>query len=327
MRRKLVHAVLLAILSFSGLLYSVSGHAAEPYPDKPILLIVPYGAGSTGDVTARIVAQKLQDRLGQRIIIDDRPGASGDIGVMDAMHAKPDGYTILYTASVAVINMALRPNVGFNLSKDFEPISQVSIEPVILLVNPSLPIKTVADLIALAKSKPGQLNFASTGYGTVGHVFGEAFDAKVGVSMTHVPFRDVASAQMDLIAGRVQVFFSTATGALNLVRSGKARALAIGSPQRSPILPGVPTFAEAGVPGLEAYGWGGFLAPKGTPPEIVQRLNEAIVATLADPAVVKQLESVGQEVKASSPDEFSKFIDSEIARWKEIVENTGMKLE
>jgi tripartite-type tricarboxylate transporter receptor subunit TctC len=296
----------------------------QGYPSRPVRLILGFPPGGAADVVARLIAGRLSERLGHPVVVENRPGASGNIGTEAVAHAAPDGYTLLFATSTNSINAALYQNVHFNFSADIAPVAGVSRNPFIMVVTPSVPAKTVAEFIAYAKADPGKLSMASAGNGTPHHLFGELFKMMTGVNMLHVPYRGEAPALTDLMTGQVQVMFSTAGPCVEYVRAGKLRALAAATSVRLELLPDVPTIDEL-VPGYEASGWFGLAAPKGTPAEIVERLNTEIGAELADPIFGARLVGMGLAPMPMTPAEFGKFVADDTAKWAKVIRTADIK--
>jgi tripartite-type tricarboxylate transporter receptor subunit TctC len=298
------------------------------WPEKPIRLIVAFPPGGGTDIVARLLAPVLSQRLGQPVTIDNKGGAGGNIGTDAASKAAPDGYTLLMgNIAPNAINVSTFKHLPFDPEKDFAAITLVAVTPNMLVVNPTVAANSVAELVALAKAKPGTLNFPSAGRGTSSHLAGELFNAMAKVDMVHVPYKGGGPAFTDLLGGQVQVFFATMPAAMPFVKSGKLRPLAVTSEQRSATLPDLPTIAESGLPGYSAITWYGLLAPKGTPREIVQRLNREINEILRLPAVREQLLAQGFEPVGNSPAEFTAFISSEIIKWGRVVKASGIAPE
>ncbi len=298
------------------------------YPTKPVRLVVPFPAGGTTDILARAVAQKLSETWGQQVIVDNRPGAGGNIGSELVAKAPPDGYTLLMgTVGTHAINPSLYAKMPYNHVKDFTPVILVAGVPNVLVVNPSLPFNSVQELIAYGKANPNKLNFASSGNGTSIHLSGELFRTMTGVQMTHVPYKGSSPALTDLIGGQVQLMFDNLPSSLQFIKSGKLRALAVTSLARSQALPDVPTLAESGLPGFEASSWFGVLAPAGTPADIVAKLNGAVAAWLASPAAKEQLAAQGAIAAGGSPDAFVKHIADESAKWAKVVKASGAHVD
>lgn len=312
----------------SALCVCVSTMAAGAYPDRPIRLIVAYPPGGGTDIVSRLLMPALAERLGQSITIDNRGGAGGNIGTETAARATPDGYTLLMgNIAPNAINVSIYKHLPYDPQKDFSPISLIAITPNILVVNTKVPAQSVGELIALAKAKPGTLNFPSAGRGTSSHLAGELFDTMAHVQMVHVPYKGGGAAFTDLLSGQVQVFFATMPAAMSFVRSGQLRALAVTSEQRSSTLPDLATISESGLPGYSATTWYGLYAPTGTPPEIVNRLNREITAILRLPALRERMIAQGFEPAGDSPDEFATFIGNEIVKWSKVVKAAGIAPE
>jgi len=308
----------------AGLTAFARGAAALDYPGRPVHVVVGFPPGGAADLFGRLMAQHLSERLDQTFIIENRPGAGGDIAAAAVVHAAPDGYT-LWIASVAnAINATLHPNPAFHFPQDFMPIAGISLVPLVVTVNPSIPAKTIPEFIAYAKSNPGKLSMGSPGIGTAGHVAGELFKMMTGVDMVHVPYHGGAPALTDLLGGRVQVEFGPLTDAVGYIRAGKLRALAVTTKARSQALPDVPTMSEF-VPGYEASAWWGLCGPKNTPAPIVDKLNQQINAALADPAIKDRYAKLGGIPMPGSTDDFQKFIAADSAKWAKVVKFAGIK--
>lgn len=300
---------------------------AQNYPSKPIRLIVPFPPGGGTDVVARGIARKLGENLGQQIIVDNRAGAAGNLGTELAAKAAPDGYTLLLLSGTQAVNATLFKKLPYDLVRDFAAVSQVAAAPLLLVTHPSLPVKSVNELIALARSKPGQLNFATGGSGTGPHVAMELFAASTGVKMIHVPYKGNGPAVVDVVGGQCQLMFANLTGVLTAVQAGRLRALAVSSLNRSPLLPDVPTVAEAGIAGYEVVQWFGLVAPAGTMPGIIARLHAEIAKVLDTREFRDLLERDGAEPAKRSSEEFAAFIKSEIAKWADVIRKSGTQLE
>jgi tripartite-type tricarboxylate transporter receptor subunit TctC len=301
-----------------------SAHA-QTYPSRPIRYIVPQAPGGSSDTLARVLTQRVAEALGQQIVIDNRPGATGIIGTEVAARANPDGYTLLQVATSYATNPAMQAKLPYDTLRDFAAISLLSQQPNVFLVHPSLPVRNVKELIAYAKSKPGQLNYASSGTGGSQHLAGELLKSMAGVDMTHVPYKGSPPALVDVIAGRVPLMSSTMPPALPHIKSGKVRAIAVTSARRSPALPEVPTVAESGLPGYEAIAWQGLVAPAGTPKPVVSRLNAEFVKALKQPDVIAKLNEQGFETVASTPEWFAQYTRTEIAKWSKVIKAAGIK--
>jgi tripartite-type tricarboxylate transporter receptor subunit TctC len=296
--------------------------AAEDYPGHSVKIIVPFAAGGPADVYARILAQHLQEDLGQPFVVEDKPGAGGNLGAEAVVRAPPDGYTLHLAAAANAINATLYRNLNFNYLRDIAPVGGIARTPLVMEVNPSVPVKTVPEFIAYAKANAGKLNMASAGNGTPQHVSGELFKMMARVTMQHVPYRGAALALNDLIGGQVQVMFDTIPASIGFIRGGKLRPLAVTSATRLDILPDLPTIAEF-LPGYESTSWSGIGAPKGTPQDIIQRLNREINAGLADTKIKARLADLGSTVLPGSPDEFGRLLAEETDKWGKVVQFSG----
>ncbi len=297
------------------------------YPSRPLRFIVPYAAGGNGDIVSRIIAQKLVTQIGQQIVIDNRGGAGGNIGAELAAHTAPDGYTLMLGTNTHVINMSLYAKLGYDIQRDFAPVTLATSAPMVLIIHPSLPAKTVKEFIALAKAYPGKLNYATGGSGSSAHVITELFKSMAGVQLVHVAYKGVAQATTDLIAGQIQMSFNSTSTALAHMQAGRVRALAISTAARSAAAPGLPTIAESGLPGLDASIWQGIFVPARTPPEIIARLNREIVKVLGATDVKEQLRVQGLDTLPSTPEEFAVFVRAEIAKWARVIKVSGAKVD
>ena len=297
---------------------------AQPYPAKPLRVIVPYAPGGTADMLARAVAQKLAAAWGQQVIVDNRPGASGMIGADAASKAPPDGYTLLmaYTAEISIMP-GMTKKMAYDPQRDLAPVTLGAITPMALVVHPSLPVKNVKDFVALAKARPGELAYASAGNGSPAHLAFEWMQRAAKISITHVPYKGAAPALIDLLGGHVVIYFSGMPPAMPHVRAGRLRALAVSTAQRSPAAPEVPTVAESGIPGFDVPTWFGVLVPGATPRDIISKLNAGIVQALAAPDVREQMAREGAETRPTSPDEFGVFIRAESAKFAKIIRDSG----
>jgi tripartite-type tricarboxylate transporter receptor subunit TctC len=301
--------------------------AAQSYPDRPVTLIVPYPAGGGNDVLARLVAERMGKNLGQQIVVENRGGAGGTIATRQVAKSTPDGYTLLIATSSLAINPSLYPNIGYDPRKDFAPIGLIASSANVVLLHPSVPARSVAELIDLGKKSPGKMDFASTGSGSSVHLAAELFASMAGVKLNHVPYRGTAPALTDLLGGHVGLMFATMPSALGLVRDGKVRALAVTGPKRSGNFPDLPTVAEAGLPGYEAVLHYGLVAAAGTPRPIVDRLNAALREALADETLRQRFATEGAEPLPSTPEEYAADIDQEEIKWSKIVRESGAKAE
>ena len=309
-----------------ALLLGASHAFAQNYPVRPIRLVIPYPPGGGADNVGRPIAQKLSEALGQRVIIDNRGGAAGIVGAEIVAKSKPDGYTLLDDSSSRAVNPALY-RLPFDTLKDFAPIGMIVINPSILVVHPSLPVKTVGDLINLARARPGQIAFASSGVGSAPHMGAELFKYMAKVNMVHVPYKGGGPALADLIGGHVQLLFPNIASGLPHVRSGKLRGVAVTSLKRSRAAPQIPTVSESGLPGFELGEWNALFAPAGTPPEIITRLNTELNKVLRSPDIQERLFQMGAEPAPGSPKELDDYVRKEIAKWAKVVKDVGIKVE
>ena len=310
-------------LALSGIASSL---AAEPYPVRPVRLIVGFPAGGPTDIVARIVAQSLSERLGQQIIVENRPGAGSNIATQAVITSPPDGYTLLLVSPPHAVNASLYRKLPYNFLEDIVPVAGLADGPNVLEVHPSIPARTVAEFIAYAKANPGKISFASAGNGTTIHLSGELFMAMTGIKMLHVPYRGSAPALTDMISGQVQVMFDNVLSSLPHLQSGALRPLAVTSRVRSEALPDVPTIAET-VPGYETGTWWGVGVPKGTPAEIVALLNREINAVLADPKIKARFAELGSAPLVMTPDAFGKFLAAETEKWAKAVKFSGAQVD
>lgn len=300
--------------------------AAQSYPTKPVRIIVGYPAGGPTDMIARTVAQKLTPALGQQVIVDNRAGASGMIGAELTVKAAPDGYTLLTVPITYAVTPSVFPKMPYDAEKDLAPVALVAAAPFILVVHPTLPVKTVKDLIALAKSRPGQINYASASAGGMPHLAGELFNIMAGVKLTHIPYKGAAPATIDLLAGQVSLMFNNMLSAMPHVKSGKLRAIAVTSARRSSAVPELPTIAET-IPGFEASGWYGMFAPAATPRELIAKLNGEINRLMKQPDVAQRLAGDGVEAVTMTPAEFGAYLHSEIVKWGKVVKISGATVD
>ncbi len=299
---------------------------AQSYPSRPVRIIVGFAAGGASDIAARLIAQWLSERMGQQFVVENRPGAGGNIATEAVVRSAPDGYTLLVVGPPNAINATLYEKLSFNFLRDVVPVASINREPSVMEVNPSLPVHSVPEFIAYAKANPGKINHASAGSGTAGHIAGEMFKMMTGIDMVHVPYRGGVPAFTDLIGGRVQVMFGNLPTSIAQIRAGKLRALAVTSTTHHDALPGIPTVSQF-VPGYEATSVYGIGAPRGTPLEIIERLNKEINEGLADPKIRARLEDLGSSAFASSPAEFAKFFADETERLGKVVKFSGAKAE
>jgi len=301
-------------------LLAMAAAAGAQYPAKPIRMIVTYPPGGGADTMARIIAPKLSERLGQQVVVENKAGASGQIGADLVAKSPADGYTILLDATAYSVNPSLYPKLPYDPIKDFAPVTVLVRVPNILVVTPGFAPKSVQELVALAKSKPGQLSYASSGNGSAQHLAAELFKVGAGVDIVHIPYKGGAPAIQDLLGGQVDASFQNVNAVIQHIAAGKLRAVAITGDKRSAVLPGVPTLAESGVKGVDVYSWQGIAAPKGLPADIKARLHAALVAALNDAQVKADFAKIGIEVVANTPEQFAAFQQAEFARWKSVIE-------
>jgi tripartite-type tricarboxylate transporter receptor subunit TctC len=300
--------------------------AAADYPTRPVRIFEGFGGGGTPDLISRLFAQWLSERLGQPFVVENRTGAAGNLATEAALHAPPDGYTLLTCLSANAVNASLYKNLKFDFLRDTTPVAGLISLPMVLLVNPAFQAKTFAEFIAYAKANPGKIDMATPGVGTPMHVAAELIKLSAGVDMVHVPYRGPAGAFTDLLAGRIQAFIITVPAAVGFIRNGKLRALAVTGAKRSDVLPDVPTVAEF-LPGFEATAWDGTCAPKGTPGDVVAKLNAAIGAGLADPQIKAKIKDLGADTMAMTPEQFGKFLTEETNKWAKVIKFSGAKPE
>jgi tripartite-type tricarboxylate transporter receptor subunit TctC len=299
---------------------------AQAYPSRPVRWVVGFAAGGNADILTRPIGQWLSERLGQPFIVENRPGAGSNIATEAVVRASPDGYTLLWVTSANAINATLYDKLNFNFIRDIAPVATISRNAHVMVVNPSVPAKTVPEFIAYAKANPGKINMASGGNGSTPHVAGELFKMMAGIDMPHVPYRGSAPALTDLLGGQVQVYFSQMIASIEYVRAGKLRALAVTTTTRSDLLPDIPTLGEF-LPGFEASTWVGVGAPRNTPPDIIEKLNKEINAALADPKIKARLADLGGTVLAGSPTNFGKLIADETEKWGNVIRALNIKAE
>ncbi|MEP9378617.1 tripartite tricarboxylate transporter substrate binding protein [Aquabacter sp. CN5-332] len=316
----------LAAVTFT-LLAGVTG-AAAAFPDRPVRIIVPFPAGGSNDVIARLLAQNLQEQWKQPVIVDNRSGAGGNVGADNVVRADPDGYTLLLSApGPLAINPSLYPNLPYNPLKDFAPIALVANVPIVLAVNPAVKATSVKELIALAKAEPGKLNFGSSGNGTTNHLAGELFKTLAGIDIVHVPYRGAAPAMNDLVAGHIPMMFDNMPAVRPQVTAGKIRALAVAGAQRSPLFPELPTMIEAGVPGFDASAWFGLVAPAKTSQDVLQVIIDATKKALTEPEMAKKFADLGAEPGTLFGPAFGKFIEAEDIKWAKVIKDANVKVD
>ena len=300
---------------------------AQDWPTRPVKIIVPFAPGGPADIYARVVGQRLQEALGQPFVVEDRAGGGSVVGTDVAAKSAADGYTLLLMSNTHTVNESLLTNKPFALMRDFVPVAPINYSDLVLVVHPSVPVNTLADLIKLARAKPNGLNYASSGPGTPYHMAGELFKAMADVAIVHVPYKGSSGARSDVLGGQVQMMFDAVTTMSEHVRAGKVKALGTTGRERSAVMPNVPTISEAGVPGYEATIWLGLMAPKGTPPAIVNRLNAEIAKIVAKPEVRDEWAKQGATTMSMNPDEFGKYLNDDIAKWARIVKISGAKAD
>ena len=317
--KRLLLAIALAVPLWAG---------AEAYPSKPIRFVVPYPPGGPLDTVARLVGQRVSESVKQPVLVENKPGAGGNIGADQVAKAAPDGYTLLMGAvATHAINPALYSGIPYDAQKDFIPVTQIASTPNVLVVNPSLPVHTVQEFIAYAKAHPGELNFGSGSTGSAGHLAGELFKSMAGVQMTHVPYKGAAPAMTDLIGGRLQLMFDNLASSLVQIKAGKVRALAVTTAKRTELAPELPTIAESGLSGFDINTWFGLFVPAGTPPAIVERLHGEFVKALEAPEVRSKMLALGAEPVGSTPGEFAQYIRSEAVKYAKLVKASGAKVD
>jgi tripartite-type tricarboxylate transporter receptor subunit TctC len=316
-----------AVAAFSILLASAGHSLAQGWPNRPIRMVVPYTPGGYTDLMARLVGQKISEALGQPIVFENKPGANAIIGTDVVAKAAPDGYTFGTVIAAHAVNATLNPKLPYDTLKDFTYVSLMSVAPLIMIAHPSLPANNVKELVALAKSKPGQLNFASSGVGAAAHLTMEMFKSRMGIEMQHIPYKGTAGALQDTVGGQINVMFDIVGPLMPQVRSGNAKAIVVTAKERIPAAPDVPTMAEQGVPDFVSGTWAGIIAPAGMPKEIVDRVAAEARKALADPAMKAKLAEQGIVAVGDGPDEFRVFVTDEIARWSKVITDAGIKME
>ncbi|MGH8702154.1 MAG: tripartite tricarboxylate transporter substrate binding protein [Burkholderiales bacterium] len=318
-----------ARLACAALIAAAAGaaFAQAGYPGKPVRMVVPSSAGGGTDIVARIIAPELSKRLGQQVVIDNRPGAGTMIGIEVAAKSPPDGYTLLMGLSTLAINSALYKKVPYDPVRDFAPITQAVSSASIIVVHPSVPVKTLKELIAFARARPGQLNYASAGTGTYPHMTMELFLSMAKLQMVHIPYKGTAPAMIDMLAGQVATMAATVLTGMPHIRSGRLRPLGITSSARSSVAPDIPTIAEAGLPGYESVQWYGMLAPARTPKDIITRLHAEATGVLKQPEIKARLAADGADTVGSSPEEFARYIQSELVKWAKVARDAGIQPE
>jgi len=310
-----------------ALVMTAGAASAQTYPTKAVRLVVPFLAGGSTDIVGRTVAQKLSEMWGQQAFVDNRPGGGTTIGTEMVAKAAPDGYTLLVTPAPFTINPSLLTKLPYDALTDFTPITLINTTPLVMVVNPGVPAKNVKELIALAKAKPGKLNFGSSGTGGSNHLAGELFDAMAGVKMVHIPYKGNAGALTDIVGGHLDVVYNGITSAVALIRGGKLRALAVTSLQRSAALPDVPTLNESGLKGFEAVAWNGLSAPAKTPRDVIMKINADVIKIVNSPELKERLKADGSDPVGNSPEQYAAFLRNEIAKWAKVIKFAGVKPE
>jgi tripartite-type tricarboxylate transporter receptor subunit TctC len=300
---------------------------AQTYPTKAVRLVVPFLAGGSTDIVGRTVAQKLNEMWGQPVVVDNRPGGGTTIGTEVVARSAPDGYTLLVTPAPFTINPSLLAKIPYDALTDFAPITLINTTPLVMVVHPGVPAKTVKELIALAKANPGKLNFGSSGTGGSNHLAGELFDAMAGVKMVHIPYKGNAGALTDIVGGHLDVVYNGVTSAIALIRGGKLRVLAVTSRQRTAALPEVPTLDELGLKGFEAVAWNGLTAPAKTPREVILKINADVIKVVNLPELRERLKAEGSDPVGNSPEQFAAFLRTEVAKWAKVIKVAGVKPE
>ncbi len=316
-----------ALAAFAVAVASVSTAVAQDYPAKPVRIVVPFAAGGPADVYARFLGAKLQETMGQPFVVENRPGAGAVTGTDAAAKAAPDGYTLLLMSNAHTVNETLIPNKPYALLRDFAPVAPINYSDLVLVVNPSVPASTLPEFIALAKAQPGKLNYASSGPGTPYHMAGELFKAMAGVDIVHVPYKESSGARTGVLGGQVEMMFDAVTTMSEQAKAGKVKALATSGKTRSTVMPTVPTVSEAGVPGYEAVIWLGVMAPKGTPPAVVNKLNAEITKIVNRPEVRAEWAKQGAVGMTMPPDEFARYVADDIAKWEKVVKVSGARVD
>ena len=316
-----------ALLSFAVLSLTAITSYGQDYPDKPVRLLIGFPPGGGADIVARAFAPKLGNELGQQIIIENRGGAGGNIAFETLATLPPDGYSLMLTTPTIAINPSLYPRVQYDALRDFAPVALVASTVYILVVHPSVPVKSVKELVALAKAKPGELNYSSGGNGAAAHLAGELFKSMTGTNIVHVPFKGIAPALVAVLSGEAQLTFGSQPSTLPHVKSGRLRALAVTSAKRSPFTPDIPSMSEAGVPGYETTAWYGIIAPSKTPRSIIAKLNSAITRALQNPDVRADLAKLSFEILSGTPEDFGKLMRQESTKWAKVIKEAGMRVD
>ncbi len=317
----------LAVASLAGLAPGLA-MAQSDYPTRPVTLVVPFPAGGSTDLVARVIAQKMTNGLGQQVLVENRGGAGGNLGSATVAKSDPDGYTILMgTVATHALNPAIYKKMPFDPVADFAPISLLVTVPNVLVVNPDLPVKTVQELIALAKEKPGELSYASSGNGTPLHLSGELFKSMAGIDIVHIPYKGAGPALTDLLGNHVSIMFDNLPSSTGYIKEGRLRGLAVTTAERAASMPELPTMAESGLPGYETYTWNALFTPAGTPPAVIERLNAEAVKAVQDPEVKAKLAEFGATAVGSTPDELAAHVQAELAKWAPVVKASGAQID
>jgi tripartite-type tricarboxylate transporter receptor subunit TctC len=311
----------------AGTVLAARAHAADTYPAKPVRMIVPYVAGGNADIQARYMAERLSEALGKQFVVDNRGGANGMIGLELAARSPADGYTVVLVANTYTVSPSLFSKVPYDTVKDFQPITLIGETPELFIGNTALPASSVKEVVALAKSRPGEINYGSSGNGSPSHLAGALLELMTGIKLVHVPYKGMNPANLGVMTGQIQLAFPSLTSVIPHVKAGKLKAFAITTKSRSALAPDIPTMDEAGVRGYEASIWNGILVPAGTPKAIVNRLHEAIVQILKSPQAQERYANVGAEIRYNSPDEFQALIRTELAKWAKVIRATGIRME
>jgi tripartite-type tricarboxylate transporter receptor subunit TctC len=308
--------------------FIVAGHAgAQNFPQKPVRTVIGYTPGGTTDVVARIIGQKLTELWGQSVIVDSRPGAAGNIGAENVARSPADGYSLLLGQNAIAVSPAMYTKMAYDVQRDLVTVTTASITPHVIVLHPSVPVRNVKELIALARSKPNELLMASTGYGNSDHMVAELFNTMAGIKMVHIPYKGGALALKDVVGGQVAVYFAGLASSIQMIKAGRVNAIAVTSKTRAKAAPEIPTIAESGLPGYEAVLWQGYFAPVGTPRDIVNKLSADINRVLVMPDTVERLAAAGTDPFPGSPDQFAAFLKSEIEKWGKVVKSIGLKLD
>ena len=317
----------LRLALIAGALLIAPAHAADTYPVKPVRMIVPYVAGGNADIQARYLAERLTEALGKQVIVDNRGGANGMIGIEMAARSAPDGYTLLFVANTYTVSPSLFSKVPYDTVKDFQPVTLIGETPELFIGSVSLPAANVKEVIALAKSRPGQLNYGSSGNGSPSHLAGALFEVMTGTKLVHVPYKGMAASNLGVMTGQIQLGFPSFTSVFPHVKAGKIKAFAITTKKRSGLAPDIPTRDESGLPGYEASIWNGIIVPTGTPGTIVNRLHDTIVKILKTPQAAERYANVGAEIRYNTPEEFAVLIRAELAKWAKVIKAAGIRVD